>query len=50
MSVASSSGVESAGAEIMIPERAWTALLVEATRAAVWSCVKRCDEERESFI
>jgi len=34
----------------MIPERAWTALRVDATRAAVWSCERRCDEESESFI
>ncbi len=50
MSVASSSGRPSAGAEIITPESACTALRVEATRVAVCSCVNSSAEERESFM
>ncbi len=50
MSVASSSGLPSAWAEIITPESACTALRVEATRVAVCSCVKEMAEERESFM
>ena len=50
MSVASSSGVESASAEIITPESACTALRVEATRAQVCSWVSSSVAERESFI
>ena len=41
MSVASSSGVEPAAAEIITPESACTALRVEATRVVVCSCVEQ---------
>ncbi len=50
MSVASSSGDPSAGAEIMTPDRAWTALRVDATREAVCSWVNSSVEEREIFM
>jgi hypothetical protein len=50
MSVASSSGPESPGAEIITPESACTALRVEATRLAVCSCASSSEVNRESFI
>ncbi len=50
MSVASSSGVPSAGAEIITPESACTALRVDATREAVCSWVNSSEEDREIFI
>jgi hypothetical protein len=34
----------------MTPERACTALLVDATREAVCSCASRSADKRESFI
>ncbi len=49
MSVASSSQ-EPSCAEIITPDRACTALRVEATRVAVCSCVNSSAEEREIFM
>jgi hypothetical protein len=49
MSVARSSTTESVE-EIITPERAWTALRVEATRVAVCNWLSSSDEERESFM
>jgi hypothetical protein len=34
----------------MTPESACTALRVEATRLAVWSCASSSDVRRDSFI
>jgi len=50
MSVARSSGPPSEGAEIITPDRAWTALRVEATREAVCSCESRSAVVKDSFI
>ena len=49
ISVASSSGEESAGAEIITPESACTALRVDATRETVCSVASSSGVERESF-
>jgi hypothetical protein len=49
MSVANSSEPPS-WAEIITPERAWTALRVEATRVAVCNCVSSSADDREIFM
>jgi hypothetical protein len=48
--VASSSGLLSAGAEIITPDSACTALRVDATRDAVCSLFNSSEEDSEIFI